>query len=99
MTPRGMWYIAKTAALDWNRDDAPRLGAAIAYYAIFSIAPLLVIAIAIAGSIFGQQAARGEVFTQAKRFLDNEAAAHVIEDLILSAARPRAAELRPCSAS
>jgi membrane protein len=90
MTPRRIWYIVRTAALDWQRDDAPRLGAAIAYYAIFSIAPLLVIAIAIAGSVFGEQAARGEVFTQAKRFLDNEAAAHVIEDLILSAARPRA---------
>ena len=37
-----VWHILKTAALDWQRHNASRLGAAIAYYAIFSIAPLLV---------------------------------------------------------
>lgn len=85
---RAIWYLLSTAALDWQRDNAPRLGAAIAYYAIFSIAPLLVIAIAIAGSVFGQQAARGEVFEQVNRFLANESAAHAIEDLVHSASRP-----------
>jgi len=83
-----VWRILKTAALDWQRHNAPRLGAAIAYYAIFSVAPLLVIAIAIAGSVFGPQAAKGEVFVQVNRFLGSEPAAHAIEDLVLSAARP-----------
>ena len=66
--------ILKTAIVDWQRHNVPRLGAAIAYYAIFSIAPLMVIAIAIAGSIFGEQAAKGEVFVQMNRFLGNESA-------------------------
>jgi membrane protein len=88
-----IWQILKTAIIDWQRHNAPRLGAAIAYYAIFSVAPLLVIAIAIAGSIFGEQAAKGEVFVQMNRFLGNEAAARAIEDLVLNAARPRAGAL------
>jgi membrane protein len=88
-----IWHVLKTAALDWQRHNAPRLGAAIAYYAIFSIAPLLVVAIAIAGSVFGQQAAKGEVFEQVNRFLGSEQAARAIEDLVLSAARPRGGTL------
>jgi membrane protein len=93
MTLPAIWQILKTAILDWQRHNAPRLGAAIAYYAIFSIAPLMVIAIAIAGSIFGEQAAKGEVFVQMNRFLGNEAAARAIEDLVLNAARPRTGAL------
>jgi membrane protein len=84
-----IWKVFKTAALDWQRHNASRLGAAIAYYAIFSIAPLLVVAIAIAGSVFGEHAARGEVFDEVSRFLGSEPAARAIEDLVLSAARPR----------
>jgi len=86
---RAAWYVIKTAALDWHHDDAPRLGAAISYYAIFSIAPLLVIAIAFAGWVLGDQAAKGEVFDEVNRLLGNEAAARAIEDLVRSAARPR----------
>ncbi len=51
------------------------------------------IAIAIAGTIFGEQAAKGEVFVQMNRFLGNEAAARAIEDLVLNAARPRTGAL------
>src|SRR5690606_17386278 len=46
---------------DWKEDNAPRLGAALAYYTIFSIAPLLAIAIGIAGIVFGEQAAQGQL--------------------------------------
>ena len=70
-----LWHVFKTAALDWQRHNATRLGAAIAYYAIFSIAPLLVVAIGIAGSVFGQNAAKGEVFDEVNRFLGSEPAA------------------------
>jgi membrane protein len=93
MKPVEIWEILQTAIVDWQRHNAPRLGAAIAYYAIFSIAPLMVIAIAIAGSIFGEQAAKGEVFVQMNRFLGNESAARAIEDLVLNAARPRTGTL------
>ena len=48
----------------WSADRAPRMGAALAYYVSFSIAPLLIIVIAVAGAIFGEQAAKGEIFEQ-----------------------------------
>jgi uncharacterized BrkB/YihY/UPF0761 family membrane protein len=45
-------------------DKAPRLGAALAYYTVFSVAPLLIIAIAVAGLVFGADAAQGSIVTQ-----------------------------------
>jgi membrane protein len=53
--------MLKQAFQDWNEDDAPRLGAALSYYTIFSIAPLLLISIALAGLVFGQEAAQGRI--------------------------------------
>jgi len=47
--------------IEWSHDRAARLGAALAYYALFSIAPLLVIMITIAGSVYGESAAKGQV--------------------------------------
>ena len=52
------------AARDWDKDNAPRLGAALAYYTLFSIAPLLVVAIAVAGLAFGQEAAQGRIVAE-----------------------------------
>lgn len=49
---------------EWQEDKAARIAAALAYYTVFSISPLLVIAIAIAGAIFGQQAAQDEITSQ-----------------------------------
>jgi membrane protein len=51
--------LLKKTASDWMEDQAPTLGAALAYYTVFSLAPLLIIAIAIAGLVFGQEAAPG----------------------------------------
>jgi membrane protein len=49
---------------DWLEDRAMRFSAALAYYAIFAMAPLVIIAISVAGLLFGQQAARGQIFEQ-----------------------------------
>ncbi|HEX2062334.1 MAG TPA: YhjD/YihY/BrkB family envelope integrity protein, partial [Thermoanaerobaculia bacterium] len=46
---------------EFGEDKVPRLGAALAYYTIFSVGPLLLIAISMAGIFFGQEAARGQV--------------------------------------
>ena len=48
----------------WSADEAPRMGAALAYYTILSLAPLLLIAISIAGFVFGRQAAQGQILDQ-----------------------------------
>src|SRR5260370_1193937 len=54
--PRAISALLKTACLEWNKDKAPRMGAALAYYTIFSLAPLLIIAIAIASLAFAKRA-------------------------------------------
>ncbi|MDD5531512.1 MAG: YhjD/YihY/BrkB family envelope integrity protein, partial [Syntrophales bacterium] len=46
----------------WMDDNVPRLSAALAYYTVFSLAPLLVLAVSVAGLVFGEQAAKGELF-------------------------------------
>ncbi len=58
--------LLKQAWISWNEDNAFRLAAALAYYAVFSLAPLLIIAIAIAGYFFGGRIAEGEVLDQMK---------------------------------
>jgi membrane protein len=65
----------------WSEDKAPRLGAALAYYTIFSLAPLLIIVIGIAGLVFGEQAAHGQLFREIKDTVGTGGAS-AIEDLL-----------------
>jgi membrane protein len=59
------WFtLFKDAYNAWSADKVPRLGAAVAYYSVFSLAPLLVLAVAIAGLVFGEQAAQGALVDQ-----------------------------------
>ncbi len=66
--------LFKAAAVNWVKDYAQSMGAALAFYTIFSIAPLLLIVIAIAGSIFGEEAARGEIYGQLQGMLGSQGA-------------------------
>jgi membrane protein len=61
MHPRHLLPMLKDAASDWVDDGAMRLSSSLAYYAIFSLAPLLVIVISMAGLFFGEEAARGQL--------------------------------------
>jgi membrane protein len=72
----------------WSANADSRLGAALAYYALFSIAPLLVIAISIAGAVFGAEAARGGVHDKLRHYIDPDSAA-TIEKLVESAGESR----------
>jgi membrane protein len=56
-----LWGLLKETANDWLKDNVSRMGAALAYYSVFSVAPLLLVAISIAGVFFGEQAARKEL--------------------------------------
>ncbi len=56
--------ILKQTMAQWIEDKAPRLAAALAFYTIFSLAPLLVVAVAVAGAVFGEDAARGAISAQ-----------------------------------
>lgn len=64
MHPRDLFQLLKTAASDWVDDGAMRLSSSLAYYAIFSLAPLLIIVISMAGLVFGEDAARGQLSQQ-----------------------------------
>lgn len=80
--------LVKKSASAWSGDRAPSMGAAISYYTVFSIAPLLLIVIAVAGLVFGEDAARGAVVEQLRGLL-GEAGAQAIQGLIESASKPR----------
>src|SRR6195952_3779041 len=81
------WGLVKGAASAWSDDYAPSMGAALSYYSVFSMAPLLLIVISIAGLIFGQDAARGEVFGQLRGLMGDDAA-HAVESLLASLSLP-----------
>lgn len=72
--PRELLDVAKETYHDWSEDKASRLAAALAYYTAFSVAPLLLLAITIAGAIFGREAAQGQVFGQLEGLLGAQAA-------------------------
>ena len=63
--------------MSWIDDYAPSMGAALAYYTLFSIAPLLLIVISIAGLVFGEDAARGQIFVELRGLMGEEGAAAV----------------------
>jgi len=69
--------LLKKTYAEWSQDNCMRLGAALAYYTIFSLAPMLVIVIAVAGFAFGEQAAEGRIVEQLRGLLGEEGAAGV----------------------
>src|SRR5438094_641928 len=77
MKPGDVVGLLKDAFNEWSEDNCSRLAAALAYYTVFSIAPLLLIAIAVAGYVFGDAAAQGQVFAQLRGLLGPEAASMI----------------------
>jgi membrane protein len=69
MIYRDISDLLKSAAVNWVHDYAQSMGAALAFYTIFSIAPLLLIVISVAGVAFGEDAARGEIYDQLQGLL------------------------------
>jgi membrane protein len=65
--------LGKTFA-EWTQDHASQYGAAMAYYAFFSLAPLLILAIALAGAFFGIEAAEGKIVTELQHFIGRDGA-------------------------
>lgn len=84
---RAVLSIVKEAFADWKDDNAPRLGAALAYYTVFSLAPLLVIAIAIAGLAFGHEAAQGRIVAEIQGLI-GKAGAEAVQGMLESARKP-----------
>lgn len=76
--------LIKNTFAAWNEDNVPRLGASLAYYTALSLAPLLLVVVAVAGLAFGKQAVQGELVWQIKDMV-GEQGAKVIQDLIQAA--------------
>jgi membrane protein len=88
MNLKAIWEILKETFSDWNEDKAPRLAAALAYYTMFSIAPVLIIVIAIAGLVLGREAVQGAIAQQIEGLVGNRESALAVQAMIQSASKP-----------
>lgn len=86
-TLRAAWRLVGAAFAEWSEDKAPRLGAALAYYTALSLAPLLLISVSIAGMVFGEEAAQGQIVGQLRGLVGDDGA-RAIEDMLAHARRP-----------
>jgi membrane protein len=81
------WILLRSSFIEWLEDKAPRLGTALAYYTAFSLSPLLVIVIAMAGLVFGQEAAEGQIIAQMQSLVGQDGA-KAIAAMIQNARKP-----------
>lgn len=84
-----MWDVFKTAYNNWSRHKSGRLGAALAYYSVFSLGPLLLIIISIAGVMFSEEAVRGSLTGEFRDLLGPEGAQAIDAMLRGAASRER----------
>jgi membrane protein len=87
ITFRTFWNLIRQVAVSWLGDYVPSMGAALAYYTMFSLAPLLLIVISVAGIVFGDDAARGEIQNQLSALM-GERGASAVQDLLASVRKP-----------
>jgi membrane protein len=80
--------VFRQASIEWVNDDAPRLGAALAFYTLLSLAPVIVIAVGLAAFVYGHDAAQGRLASEIRGVAGPEIA-RVIQEIIKSAYQPR----------
>jgi membrane protein len=81
------WTLVTQTARAWSGDYAASMGAALAFYTLFSIVPLILIALVVAGHFFGPNAARGEIVSQLAELM-GKTGAKAVDGLITSANEP-----------
>jgi membrane protein len=86
---KGLWALLHDAGAGWLKHQASRTGAALAFYTVFSLGPVLILSIAIAGFFFGESAARGEIVGQIEDLIGREGA-QAIQAVLQNASRPGA---------
>lgn len=74
MGPKQLWRLLQKTAQAWAEDKASRLAAAVAYYTVFSLTPMVTIALAVAGAVFGEDAARGSLVGQMQKLVGRQSA-------------------------
>ncbi len=89
---RSIWFLVNTTRKEWSKDNALRLSAALAYYTTFSLAPLLLIVIAVAALVLGNNHARDAILSQVT-LLVGETGAQAATEILESADKPGAGVL------
>jgi len=89
-SPKAIFEMLKETYAEWSEDKASRLAAALAYYTVFSIAPMLVVIIAITGLAFDQTEARDLIIKQIHQFSHSDEMARQIKEMIDKASTPKA---------
>ncbi len=74
IAPDRLWTVLKEAFAGWWSDNVPRMGAALAYYTLIALAPILIVAIAVGGMVFGPEAVRGEIVGQIEGLVGRDGA-------------------------
>lgn len=82
-----VWRLCADAFSEWSADKAARLGAALSYYTVFALAPVLLIAISVAGLVFGPEAAQGHMIDELRAMFGPDTAKMVQEMLANSAGK------------
>ena len=82
-----LWDLIRKSFAAWLDDYAPSMGAALAYYTMFSLAPFLILIIAVGGLVFGADAARGAIVSQLRDLIGEEGAV-AVQGLLTSASHP-----------
>lgn len=86
--PQKLWHVLQETFANWSKHGATTHSAAIAYLSLFSLAPILILSIAVAGWAFGAEAAQGRIQLELSRFIGAEGA-KAVQNLVASSARPR----------
>ena len=92
MKLKALWELGRQTVVAWNRHEATRLGASLAFYAVLSLAPLLILAIALAGSFVGVKAAQQQVLSQFQELL-GPVGATAVQSMIAHAQNVRATSI------
>lgn len=86
LKPKLLGKLVWGAMKSWSKDDVPRLGASLAYYTLFSLAPMLIVAIAVAGVVFGAEAVRGQIVQELDGLIGTGGAS-AVQTLLVGASR------------
>ena len=84
---QSLWNVLRETFANWSKHEAFTRSAALAYFSLFSLAPVLVLVVTVAGWAFGANAARGEVQRELGRFIGSEGAG-VVQQIVVASARP-----------
>lgn len=87
MRAKTIWKLLKDTVLDWNDDNAARVAAALAFYTLLSLAPLVILTIALVGFVLGEDTARARILYEVQALVGPEGA-RAVDAVIASASDP-----------